>query len=114
MDPEESTDANKDEEAWISNAVEAGGRYEPSVGFLGHSIGPLETTELSDRLKDRSAPDWASSMLNCRGMVAWDSNQYIACVGIEDKLVEALLDTGGCCSLMDMGMARRLKLPYVE
>ena len=32
------------------------------TGFMGHSIGPLETTELSDRIKDRSAPDWASGM----------------------------------------------------
>ena len=94
--------------------METGGNRSSSVGFLGHSIGPSEITELSDRLKDRSDPDWASRMLNCRGMVAWDSNQYLACVGIEDKLVEALLDTGGCCSLMDVGMARRLKLPYEE
>ena len=63
-------------------------------------------------MKDRSLPDWAKGMLNCRGLVPWDSSQYIACVGIEDKLCEALLDTGGCCSLMDIGMATKLKLPY--
>jgi hypothetical protein len=84
------------------------------VCLVGNSIGPLEPTELADRIKDRSLPDWASGMLNCRGLVGWDSNQYIACVGIEDKLVEALLDTGGCCSLMDLGMAKKLKLPFQE
>jgi surfactin synthase thioesterase subunit len=74
MDPEASLNDNTDEESQVNNAMEAGGKYDQSVGFLGHSIGPLETTELSDRLKDRSAPDWAANMLNCRGMVAWDSN----------------------------------------
>ena len=79
---------------------------------MGNSIGPLEPTELADRIRDRSLPEWASGMLNCRGLVGWDSNQYIACVGIEDKLVEVLLDTVGCCSLMDIGMAKKLRLPF--
>jgi hypothetical protein len=90
------------------NGVEASGL----IGFMGNSIGPLEPTELADRIRDRSLPEWASGTLNCRGLVGWDSNQYIACVSIEDKLVEALLDTGGCCSLMDLGMAKKLRLPF--
>ena len=74
MNPDAPFDDKPADASQVNNALEAGGRYSPSVGFLGHSIGPLEMTELSDRLKDRSAPDWASNMLNCRGMVAWDSN----------------------------------------
>ena len=81
---------------------------------MGNAVGPLESTELADRIKDRSLPGWAADMLNCRGLVGWDSNQYMACVGVEDRLVEALLDTGGCCSLMDIGMAKKLQLPFQE
>ena len=73
---------------------------------MGNSIGPLEPTELADRIRDRSLPEWARGIFNCWGLVGWDSNQYIACVGIKDKLVEVLLDTGGCCLLMDIGMAK--------
>ena len=47
-------------------------------------------------------------------MVGWDSNQYIALVGIEDRLCESLVDTGGACTLMDMGMAGQLGLAYKE
>ena len=74
MDPEALVSSGTEAELLVDNVMEAGGRYDQSVGFLGHSIGPLETTEISDRLKDRSAPDWAANMLNCRGMVAWDLN----------------------------------------
>lgn len=114
MSLEESGNEGLYEGYIVEGITGTGSTQGAAIGFVGQSIGPLETTELSDRLKDRSAPDWASIMQNCRGMVAWDSNYYIACVGIEDKLVEALFDIGGCCSLMDMGMAKRLRLPYEE
>ena len=57
------------------------------------------------RLKDRSAPAWAKHLRNARGLIGWDHAQYIALVGIQETLIEGLMDTGGACSIMDLDFA---------
>lgn len=70
--------------------------------------------EVARRVKDRALPRWAADHRNCRGMMSWDSGQYVSVVGLEGRGTEAILDTGGANSLMDMGMARRLGLTFLE
>jgi hypothetical protein len=62
MDPGQVDDSTFGGISSIEGFGYAGGPGGDITGFMGHSIGPLETTELSDRIKDRSAPDWASGM----------------------------------------------------
>ena len=51
-------------------------------------------------------------MANFRGCLGWDSSQFITLVGVAGKcLSEALVDTGGSCSIMDLALARRMGLP---
>ena len=75
---------------------------------------PAGAGELLLRLKDRSAPSWAKGLRNARGLVTYDDAQYIALVGVQDTLLEGLMDTGGACTIMDMEFARRLQLPVKE
>lgn len=75
---------------------------------------PADKDELQMRLKDRSAPAWAKGLTNARGLLTWDDAQYIALVGVQGTLLEALMDTGGACTIMDMAFAKRLGLPVKE
>ena len=70
--------------------------------------------ELSQRLKDSSAPEWAKDARNCRGMMQWDSTQYICVTQVNGCLVEGILDTGAAATIMDMGMAMDLGLKVVR
>ena len=79
---------------------------------LGDIVKGANEGEVSRCVKDRALPAWASDHRNCRGMMSWDGGQYVAVVGIERRGTEAILDTGGANSLMDMGMADRLGLAY--
>ena len=58
-----------------------------------------------------AAPEWATRMIDLRGMLRWDSSQTIAHVGIAGKLVAAVVDTGACCTIMDRAMATAIGLP---
>lgn len=79
-------------------------------GHVAVDVSISSKDELAQRLKDRSAPAWAQHMRNARGLISWDHAQYIALVGIQDTLVEALMDTGGACSIMDLDFAQRMGL----
>ncbi len=43
---------------------------------------PVKGEELDLRLKDRSSPIWAKSLTNTRGLVRFDTAQYMALVGV--------------------------------
>lgn len=62
MDPGQVDDSTFGGSSNFEGFGDTGGPVGDITGFMGHSIGPLETTEMSDRIKDRSAPDWASGM----------------------------------------------------
>ncbi len=74
---------------------------------------PVKEEELQLRLKDRSSPEWARRFTNARGLVRYDSAQYMVLVGVQGVLLEALVDTGGACSIMDLEFAKRLRLQVV-
>ena len=46
------------------------------------------------------------------GLVKWTSEQYIAQVGLNRHLIDALCDTGGEKSMIDACTAERLGLRY--
>ena len=58
-------------------------------------------------------PRWTSrGARNARGMIATGHDQYVGLVQLHDVVIEAILDTGGARSLMDVHSAAALKLPY--
>ena len=77
--------------------------------------GQAETEEgLASRLRDCSAPRWAKEARNCRGLMQWDSSQFVCLARMGESLVEGILDTGAACTIMDIDMAKRIGLPVVE
>lgn len=80
-------------------------------GHVSVDVTVSSKEELALRLKDRSAPAWAKHMRNARGQIGWDHAQYIALVAIQENLVEALMDTGGACTIMDLDFAQKMGLP---
>ena len=49
-------------------------------------------------------PDWAGELelKDHRGLIPWDSDQFIALVRMGDRLTSAVLDTGAGRSLIDL------------
>ena len=59
----------------------------------------------------RCLPVWAEKgTINLRGLVPTSVAHYMALVGIGKGVCEALVDTGGARSLVDMDTAKKLKL----
>ena len=59
-------------------------------------------------------PEWAKSLdlRDKRGTLPWDTDQYIALVGLGDVCMEACLDTGGGRSMMDLDTCRSLGIKW--
>lgn len=55
---------------------------------------------------------WAKGLKSHDGVIQWTPEQYIARVGINGNLIEALLDTGGEKSMVDVSLAELLGLRY--
>ena len=85
------------------------------VGNSNIVVAPTESkVEIERRLKDSSAPAWATNARNCRGLISWDSAQYIGLLVIQDCLIEALFDTGAACTIMDLGTAKKLGMELLK
>ena len=62
--------------------------------------------------KKRGLPDWApEGAVNCRGMVRVNPRtHYLALVAIQGAFTDAILDTGGATSMVDVSMLGPLGL----
>jgi predicted aspartyl protease len=49
-------------------------------------------------------------MTDMRHILQWDSEQFIANVGVESRLTLGIIDTGSCKTLIDEVMAEKLGL----
>ena len=56
--------------------------------------------------------DWTKGMEKHPGLVKWTFEQYIAQVGLNGHLIDALCNTGGEKSMIDARTAERLDLRY--
>lgn len=45
-------------------------------------------------------PEWAGELTDRRDVLQWDSEQYVAQIGIKGKLALAVVDTGSCKTLI--------------
>ncbi len=70
--------------------------------------------DLATRLRDSAAPAWAKGFHNARGHQDWDYAQYVVVVAIGDVLIDALVETGGACTILDFEYAKSLGLPVQE
>ena len=52
--------------------------------------------------------------LNCRGLLKWTPDQYVLVVQVGDTVVEAIGDTGGSKSLIDVELAKQMGLHMLE
>ena len=57
---------------------------------------------------------WAQNLelKDFQSLLAWDTDMYIALVGINGHLIEAICDTGGGRLLIDIDTARKLKFEW--
>ena len=60
-------------------------------------------------------PEWAQAMnlVDGRGTLPWDLDQYLALAGVGPMLIEVCLDTGGGRSMMDIDTCKALGLKWV-
>ena len=67
----------------------------------------------ADRHQIRAGlPPWATPPAKlCRGRMPWFRDQYIALVQVEDAVTEAIADTGGARSLIELSLALDMGLP---
>jgi hypothetical protein len=56
------------------------------------------------------APKWAQQMADKRNLLKWDHSQYVGYLGINDRLVCCIVDTGAHRTIIDSAMARELGL----
>ena len=75
-----------------------------------------EKVEITDKPVDISIPDWAKSAtkFNLRAQLSWDNNQYTGVVVINGALVEAVMDSGGARTMIDMRTAQEAQIPWTE
>ena len=65
-------------------------------------------------LLEGSMPQWAQNLglKDFRSLLAWDTDMYIALVGINGHLIDAICNTGGGHLLIDIDTARKLKFEW--
>jgi hypothetical protein len=59
-------------------------------------------------------PDWCRDSIDQRAAPHWDTSQTVANVAINGQHTLAIVDTGSYKSILDIGMAKMLKLPIRE
>ena len=56
--------------------------------------------------KQPELPGWAEGMKNVRGRIPISKNHFTCVVAVNGACMEAIVDTGGCRSMMDLGTAQ--------
>ena len=63
----------------------------------------------------REPPRWASpGAINCRGLVDPGSRHYLALITVDGAVVEGIVDTGACRTMMDLRTAKALGVQLEE
>lgn len=59
--------------------------------------------------RGREPPSWATpGAINCRGLVDPGARHYLALITINGAVVEGIVDTGACRTMLDINTARAL------
>ena len=99
LDEEEEEGAEDEEEDDLASSPG------PDPNFMSQSEPPGSPGRKPD------LPGWALGMVNVRGRVPVSKNHFTCVVGIGGACMEAIVDTGGCRSMMDLGTAKAAGLP---
>ena len=83
--------------------------------FVGKTASPQPPPKNEEAML-APMPTWAVNMglKDARGTLPWDSDQYIALLGLGGHFLEGVLDTGGGRSMLDRQTVESLGIPWTK
>ena len=115
-DPTSYLDADEDTvdlTSDVADDVSSAGGDEVDYVWMALPTGESRPIAVSATAKSRPVelPDWATGYLNHRGLVPLSPSHFYGVAAFNGSVTDALLDTGGGRSMMDLATARKLGLP---
>ena len=97
----------------VADDVSSAGGDEVDYVWMALPTGESKPIAVSATAKSRPVelPDWAAGYLNHRGLVPLSPSHFYGVAAFNGSVTDALLDTGGGRSMMDLATARKLGLP---
>ena len=82
---------------------------------IARSISPLPTKEVQLSITGEK-PEWTKGLAlrDHRGIIPWDSDQFIGVAAMGDSLTSCVLDSGGGRSMLDVKTCMALGIDYVK